>query len=171
MQVSRRGWFLSVCVVILALANVSVYRAALAPRALKVSVLNVGEKGNATLVRTPGGRTVLVNTGQDAGVLRALGGALPLWQRRIDAIILTGTKATLAGGLSDVERHYRVGAIVRAGDSRVPYGAALVFDGARMTIISSVAFVISYGATSLAISSTTPAGVYLSDGEAVVSAK
>lgn len=164
MQVFRNGWFLFICIVILAGVNMSVYRATLAPRTLEVSVLDVGEKGIAALVRTPDGRTVLVNAGPDAGVLRALGGALPLWQRRIDAVVLTGAKTALAGGLPDVERRYRVGTIVRAGDERVPYGAILVFVGVRLTIISSDAFIISYGATSLAISSTTPAGVYLSDG-------
>lgn len=164
MQIFRSGWFLFICVVILAGVNMSVYRAALAPHALEVSVLDVGEKGSAALVRTPGNMTVLVNAGSDVSILRALGRALPLWQRRIDAVVLTGTKAALTGGLPDVERRYSIGAVVRTGDERIPYGASLVFNGARLTIISSEAFAISYGTTSLAISSTTPAGVYLSDG-------
>lgn len=164
MQIFRSGWFLFICVVILAVANVSVYRATLAPHALEVSVLDVGEKGSATLVRTPGGMTVLVNTGPDASILRALGGALPLWQRRVGAVVLTGARPALAGGLPDVEHRYRVGAIVRAGGERVPYGASLVFDGAHITVISPDIFSVSYDASSLTISSTTPVGVYLSDG-------
>lgn len=144
----------------LAGANMSVYRAALASRALEVSVLDVGERGNATLVRTPGNMTILVSAGPDASILRALGSALPLWQRRIDAIILTDTKAALGGGLSDIERRYRVGTVVRAGDERIPYGASLVFDGVRVTAISPAVFSVSDGTFSLLISSTTPAGVY-----------
>lgn len=165
MQVFRSGWFLFICIAMLIVANVSLYRAVFATRALEVSVLDVGEKGVAALlVRTPGNMTILVNAGSDASILRALGGALPLWQRRIDAIILTSAKAALAGGLPDIERRYRVGTVVRVGDERVPYGATLVFDSARLTIVSPETLIISCGATSLAISSTTPAGVYMSDG-------
>lgn len=164
MQVFRNGWFLFVCIALLIAANVSLYRAVFAPRSLEVSVLDVGEKGSAALVRTPDNMTILINAGPDASILRALGGALPLWQRRIDAVVLAGEKTALAGGLPDIERRYRVGAIVRAGDERVPYGASLMFDGARLTIVSPEAFVISYGTASFAVSSTTPAGVYVPEG-------
>lgn len=164
MQVSRRSRFLSVCIVLLAVANVSVYRVALAPRALEVSVLDVGEKGSAALVRTRSDMAILVNAGPDASILRALGGALPPWRRRIDAIILTGAASALAGGRPDVERRYRVGAVVRAGGSRVPYGAALALDGIRVIAISPDVFSVSDGTFSLSISSTTPAGVYDSGG-------
>jgi hypothetical protein len=166
MQVFRSGWFLFICIAILVAANISIYRALLAPRALEVSVLNVG-KGSAALVRTPGNMLVLINTGPDASILRALGGALPPWRRRIDAVILSGTKASFAGGLPAVESRYRVSTVLRVGTTAVPYGASLVFDGARLTIISPETFTISYGATSLPISSTTSAGVYLSDGKTV----
>lgn len=167
MQVFRNGWFLFICVAMLIVANMSLYRAVFATRVLEMYVLDAGEKGSATLLRTPGNMTVLINAGPNASILRALGSALPLWQRRIDAVVLAGTKTALASGLSDVERRYRVSTVVRAGDARVPYGAALVFDGARLTIVSPETFTISYGATSFAISSTTPAGVYISDGKTI----
>lgn len=160
MQVFRNGWFLFVCIALLIAANVSLYRAIFAPHVLEASVLDVGEKGSAALVRTPGNMTVLINAGSDASILRALGGALPLWQRRIDAVILTGTKTALAGGLPDIERRYRAGAVMRVGDARVPYGASLVFGGVRVTTISPTVFSVSDGTFSLLISSTTPAGVY-----------
>ena len=53
-------------------------------------------------------KTILVDTGPDAGILRALGLALPMWQRSIDAVILTGTKTSFVGGLPEVQDRYRV---------------------------------------------------------------
>jgi hypothetical protein len=61
-----------ICIAILIAANISIYRVIFAPRALEVSVLNVG-KGNATPMRTPSKMTILVNAGPDASILRALG--------------------------------------------------------------------------------------------------
>lgn len=164
MQVSRRSWWLSVCIVILAIANVSVYRAAQAPHAPEVSMLDVGEKGGAALIRAPNNTVILVNAGPDAGILRALGDALPPWQRRIDAVILTGGTSAIIGGLSAVESRYRVSARIRYGDTRIPYGAALAFSGVRVIAISPDVFSVSYGNASLHVSSTTPAGVYTPDG-------
>lgn len=164
MQILRNGWFLFLGLAILISANVSIYRATLAPRALEVIVLAAGKKGSAALVRTQSGMVILVNAGPDASILRALGDALPPWQRRLDAVVLTGAASALGGGLPDVERRYRVGSVIRAGDSRVPYGAVLAFDGVRVVAISPDIFSVSSGIFSLVISSTTPAGVYGSDG-------
>jgi beta-lactamase superfamily II metal-dependent hydrolase len=170
MQVFRRGWFLFVCIVILTIANVSIYRAVFAPRALEVSVLDVGE-GSATLVRTPSNMLVLIDTGPDASVLRALGNALPPWRRRIDAVILTGTKASSVGGLPEVESRYHVSALMRIGDDAAPYGSSIALGDTRIKIIAPAVFTVSSGATSLRISSTTPAGVYLLDERAVAHTK
>src|SRR3989344_7589612 len=68
--------------------NISVYQAILAPPVLEVAVLEVG-KGNAVLVHTSHDKIILIDTGPDASILRALGSALPMWQRDIDAVILT----------------------------------------------------------------------------------
>lgn len=167
MQVFRNGWFVFVCIALLLAANVSVYRILLARRALEVSVLDAGDgkgSGNAVLVRTPSGATLLIDAGAGAGILRALGSALPPWQRRIDAAILTGTQSSLVGGMREVESRYRVSARTRVGGSDAPYGASFAFDGARIEITAPATLTIFYGATSIGISSSTPAGVYLSDG-------
>lgn len=157
--------FLFGCIAILVAANVVVYRAIAAPRVLEVTVLEVGKKGDAILVRSPRGATLLVDAGPDAGILRALGSALPMWQRRIDAVVLTGTKNSYMGGLPEVESRYTVSKRIRIGDKVAPYGTSLTFDGSRIEIISPGALSISYGATSFNISSSTPAGVYTSDRE------
>lgn len=158
-------YFLLLCGLIA--ANVSIYRIIFAPRALEVTVLEVG-KGNAVLVRTSGGETLLIDAGPDASILRALGSALPMWQRNIDAIILTSTKASLVGGLPEVESRYHVSTPIYIGDTVAPYGASFIFDNSRITIIAPATFAISYGATTLTISSTTPKGVYISNGKTIV---
>jgi glyoxylase-like metal-dependent hydrolase (beta-lactamase superfamily II) len=147
-------------------ANVSIYKIIFAPRALEVTVLDVG-KGEATLVQTSSGKTLLIDTGPDASILRALGKELPMWQRRIDAVILTGTKASLVGGLPEVESRYRVPAPVRVGDTIAPYGMSFIFDNSRIEIIAPATFAISYGSTSLNISSSTPSGTYISNGQTI----
>lgn len=174
MQVFRSGWFLFVCVAVLVVANVRVYKAILVPRALEVSMLDAGDgkgKGNAVLVRAPSGAALLVDAGPDAGVLRALGLALPPWQRRIDAVILTGTKVSSVGGLSDVGKRYRVPTIARVGDAATPYGTSFAFGSSRITIIAPATFAVSYEAASINISSSTPAGTYASDGRTFIKTK
>lgn len=147
--------------------NISVYQAILAPRVLEVTVLGAG-KGNAVLVHTPHGKTILIDAGPDASILRALGSALPMWQRNIDAVILTGTKTSFVGGLPEVENRYNVSTRAHVGDSVAPYGTSFMFDNARIEIIAPSTLTLSYGATTFNISSSTPAGVYISDGKTIV---
>jgi len=151
-------------------ANFFIYRDIFAPQTLTVSVLEVG-KGNATLVRTPSRKTILIDTGPDASILRALGMALPPWQRRIDAIILTGEKSGMTGGLSDVMNRYRIPTPTRFGTFDFPYGARLAPNDISITILAPDTFTISYNATSFSISSSTPAGAYLSDGKTIIKTK
>ncbi|OGG65036.1 hypothetical protein A3C94_02205 [Candidatus Kaiserbacteria bacterium RIFCSPHIGHO2_02_FULL_55_17] len=157
--------FYVVLLLILIAANVSLYRTVLAPRALEISVLDVGEKGSAALMRAPNGKTILIDTGPDASILRALGAALPPWQRRIDTIILTGAKTSFVGGLPEVKGRYRVSKLIYIGDSSIPYGTRLTLASAvSLDIISPGTFTISYGVTSFKISSSTPKDVYFSNG-------
>ncbi len=157
-------YFLLLCGLIA--ANVSIYKVIFAPRVLEINVLAVG-KGHAALVRTPHGKNILVDTGPDVSILRALGSALPMWQRNIDAVILTGMKASFAGGLPEVENRYQVSTIMHFGDKVAPYGTTLTFDGSLIKIIAPATFNISYGSSSLNISSSTPTGTYTSNGKIV----
>lgn len=166
MQVFQNGRFLFFCIVIFVAANIFIYRAVVAPHMVKTSVLAVG-KSHAILIQSPNGKTILVDTGSDASILRALGSTLPMWQRRIDAVILTGTKSSLVGGLSDVTNRYHVSTLTHIGDAATPYGTSLTLDGLHIEIISPGTIFISYGATSLAISSSTPAATYISDGNII----
>ena len=159
--------FLFCLVAILLVANFFIYKDILAPRVLTVFVLDVGEKGNATLVQTPNRKTILIDTGPDASILRALGTALPEWKRNIDVIELTSATAGAVGGLPDVTSRYHVPTPVHFGTAATPYGARLAFNDVSIVVLAPGIFTISYGATSLSISSSTPKGVYISDGKTI----
>lgn len=149
-----RGFYIVLFFVLIA-GNINVYNAILSPRVLTVNVLEVA-KGRAVLVSMPNSKTILIDTGPDASILRALGESLPVWRRDIDTVILTSS----AGGLPAVQSRYRVSEIIRIGDRTIPYGSVLNFENTHIEIISPGAFSISHGITSLKISSSTPAGVY-----------
>ena len=148
-------WFYPTLLSVLVVANVSIYQVLATPSVLRVTVLEAG-KGSAVLVRTLAGTTVLIDTGPDASILRALGSALPPWQRSIDAVILTSTKSAFAGGLPDVEMRYTVAHTFSSG-------SRFAADGVSIEVHAAGVFEISHGKASLRISSTTPKGDYVSD--------
>lgn len=82
-------------------------------------------QGNAVLVVSPSGRTVLIDGGPDAtALLTALGRHLPFWRRELDWVLLTETApARLAGPVAAVER-YRPRAAGRPGRPREGEGYA-----------------------------------------------
>lgn len=158
--------FLVLLLLALAAGNASVYRSIFASPALAVTVLDVGEKGSATLVRSPSGKTLLIDAGADAGILRALGSALPMWQRRLDAVILTSAAKRAAGGLPDVESRYTISSLIRSahrGD-RFPLGDGVLIDvlwppetpAPLNAATSPLILRISYGATSFVIQNELP---------------
>lgn len=71
--------------------------------------------GDAALITTPNGETVLIDGGEDGATLATwLGNALPFGQRHLDVIILTRPDAkTLPGQLAALKR-YRVGMALMA---------------------------------------------------------
>jgi glyoxylase-like metal-dependent hydrolase (beta-lactamase superfamily II) len=152
------SFYAAVCVVLIA-ANMGVYRAIFAPQMLTVTVLEVW-KGNATLLQSPRGETLLIDTGPDASILRALGENLPMWQRDIDAVILTSSAARSAGGLPTVQSRYHISKIIRIGGISTPYGTSFVFDSSRIEILAPATLTIFSGTSVFKISSSTPAGVY-----------
>ncbi len=158
--------FYAVLFFILIAANICIYQTVFAPRMLTIAILDVG-KGDAVLIRTPNNKTLLVDAGPDASILRALGTALPEWQRNIDVIALTGTKSNSVGGLPEVLQKYHVQTVLHFG-ADIPYGTSFALDSTHIKIIAPDRLDISYGATSLSISSSTPAGTFISDGKAMI---
>lgn len=68
---------------------------------------DVGQ-GDSILIVSPNGRTILIDGGPDASVLRGLGQILPMWLRQIDLVILTHAHDDHVAGLIEVLTRYKV---------------------------------------------------------------
>jgi len=79
----------------------------------KAVFLDVGQ-GDATLLITSDGKTILVDGGPDNLLLRRLSQYLPYWQRRIDYILVSHFHDDHITGLIEVLRRYEVGEIIYA---------------------------------------------------------
>jgi competence protein ComEC len=82
---------------------------------LHLVMLDVGQ-GDAILVRSPSGATLLVDGGPDPDLAaRRLGEVLPFWQRSIDMLLLTHPHEDHVAGLVPVLERYRVGVVLEPG--------------------------------------------------------
>jgi competence protein ComEC len=82
---------------------------------LHLLMLDVGQ-GDALLVRTPSGASLLVDGGPDPDLaVRRLGLALPFWDRSLDAVLLTHPHEDHVAGLVAALERYRVGMVLEPG--------------------------------------------------------
>jgi competence protein ComEC len=82
---------------------------------LHLTALDVGQ-GDAILITTPSGATMLIDGGPDPDLLlRRLGERLPWWHRRIDILILTHPHQDHVAGLVAALERYEVGLILDTG--------------------------------------------------------
>jgi beta-lactamase superfamily II metal-dependent hydrolase len=124
-------WYL-VALGVLTAANLLIYRNLSMSPASAIQAFALGSS-TATLIREPG-RALLIDTGPDASILRALGRSLPPWERSLDAVILTSDKAAQSGGIASLTERYQIGTILRAGTADLPYGSTLTFGVATLTL-------------------------------------
>lgn len=92
----------------------------------EVRFLDVGQ-GDAALLRSPHGRTVLIDGGADGQRLaRELGEALPARDRSLDMVVVTHADADHATGLVELLRRFEVGVVLAPeyGDG-TPFAALL----------------------------------------------
>src|SRR5581483_7924524 len=88
---------------------------------LTITFLNVGpaglpSQGEAILIRTPDGKTVLVDGGLDAiSLAQALDSRLPSWQHSLDALLLTSPRSDHITATQDILGRYTIGTILDAG--------------------------------------------------------
>ncbi|MFW6056886.1 MAG: DNA internalization-related competence protein ComEC/Rec2 [Chloroflexota bacterium] len=81
---------------------------------LHVVFFDVGQ-GDAALITSPEGRTVLIDGGPDgAGAMSALGQFMPFYERDIDLVISTQPHADHLGGLVDVVERMDVGMVLQS---------------------------------------------------------
>src|SRR6266704_2382121 len=72
--------------------------------------------GEAILITTPDGKTILIDGGLDPTPLgEELDSRLPFWQRSLDMVVMTSTRPDNLGGLQDIISRYQVGKVVDAG--------------------------------------------------------
>lgn len=82
---------------------------------LQVSVLDIGQ-GDAILLQTGDGSRALIDGGPDPDLLvRRLDERIPLWDRRIDLVLLTHPHEDHSGGLAGLLPRYRIGRIAETG--------------------------------------------------------
>jgi len=84
---------------------------------LRVDFLDVGQ-GDATLITTPTGKQLLIDTGINQIILRALGEVMPVSDSYIDAVLLTHPDADHIGGTVHVLNTFDVGMVLVASSSR-----------------------------------------------------
>lgn len=83
----------------------------------RFEVLDVGQ-GDSLLVTTPEGINLLIDGGPGDNVLRSLGDTLSVFDRRIDAVLLTHPDADHIEGLIPVLRRYNVALILRTESTK-----------------------------------------------------
>lgn len=77
------------------------------PGKLSVIFCDVGQ-GDAVLIHTPEGKTILFDGGPDKSVLSCLSERLPFWKRTIDVMVLSHPHADHLNGLIEVVERYNV---------------------------------------------------------------
>jgi competence protein ComEC len=82
---------------------------------LHLAVLDVGQ-GDAILVESPSGATILIDGGPDPELtMRRLGEELPFWQRRLDVVVLTHPHEDHVAGLVAALDRFEVGMVLDSG--------------------------------------------------------
>ncbi len=182
-----RAYVVLICVLII--ANIFLYTSLFAPTRLKISILDVGKEEKVILIKSPENDTILINTGPDASILRALGTALPPWQRKIDVLLLTNASAAAATGLPTVLNRYQSTVLIRPNKQGTKSIEAIINEstlknnlqlvimnpgkslkvGHEMSIspLSPEEIVITYRHAVFHITKNTPSGVIFSDGNAL----
>lgn len=103
---------------------------------LHVHVLDVGQ-GDATLLVSPSGKHILIDGGPDLSALEHLGRLLPVWDRRIELLVLTHPDLDHIASFPEIVRRYDIGGILLTGiQSNAPrYQALLVAMEERGTAV------------------------------------
>lgn len=81
---------------------------------LTFAMLNVGQ-GDALFIEGPTGTQILIDGGPPRKILSRLSRVMPLFDKSIDAIIITNPDLDHIGGFLDVLKVYKVGQVYEAG--------------------------------------------------------
>jgi len=83
-------------------------------RGLTFAVLDIGQ-GDALFIESPTGVQILFDGGSKGKLLSKLSRVMPLFDRSIDAIVITNPDADHIGGFADVLKAYKVGQVFEPG--------------------------------------------------------
>lgn len=97
---------------------------------IKVSFLDVGQ-GDATLVNFSNQKIILIDGGPDNLLLRSMGGELPFYKKKIDAVIISHFHNDHITGLIEVFRRYKVGVLIYGRSLKQFYPNSVLLDEAR----------------------------------------
>jgi len=78
---------------------------------LHMHVLDVGQ-GDATLIESPTGVRVLIDSGPDLVLLERLSKLLPFYERHIDLLILTRVVRERLGAFPEIMKRFSIGAVL-----------------------------------------------------------
>lgn len=108
----KRAFFFISLIIILAVISFSGYPTTYPPReTVRVTFLDVGQ-GDAILILTPEGKTMLVDGGPDRLLTKRLGAFLPWWQKELDVVLLTHAHADHLMGLVNLSQHYQLNLVL-----------------------------------------------------------
>ena len=130
---SKRAWRVAQCcaVLVMALATGATALATRTNDQLTITFLSVGPagqppQGEAILIRTPDGKTALIDGGLDATSLgQTLDARLPFWQRSLDLVLLTTPRTDHLTASQDIVSRYQIGEVADAGMLHPNTGYAL----------------------------------------------
>lgn len=90
---------------------------------IKIEFFDVGQ-GSAIFIDAGNGNQILIDGGPSNAILAKMGEVLPIFDRRIEMLILTHPDADHLNGLIEVLRRYEVGRILETGiaDDSAEYG-------------------------------------------------
>lgn len=112
---SKRYLFLALFLVLFIAVLVIIYlNVSYRKPELTFAMLNVGQ-GDALYIESPTGTQILVDGGPPKKILSRLSRVMPLFDRSIDALIITNPDADHIGGFLDVLKTYKVGQVFEAG--------------------------------------------------------
>ena len=81
---------------------------------LKVVFIDVGQ-GDSIYIQAPNGNQVLVDGGQDGGILKSLGEIIPFYDHSINVVVATHPDKDHIGGLPSVLDNYQVDEVLEPG--------------------------------------------------------
>jgi len=81
---------------------------------LKVVFLDVGQ-GDSILIEVPNGNQILIDSGANKSVLKALSRKIPFYDRSIDLLIATHPDQDHIGGFPEILKRYKVGKFYNSG--------------------------------------------------------